>query len=282
MRAKFYGITVMLFMLLTANSVFAEGAKWVQPGFFINNSIGAAMNPKGLGLTTEILYRIPFIKNEGMLWRSTKIDFGVVNFLTPSMERISVMLHFEPIAVFDIKMLAGYDYEYAGLTGGLFPMAKWNSKYDEDTRWANTPNPGNYGGFRMDIIPTFKVALGPVALLYTFKYTYFDYNYAGFLYDAELDTIVYGTDNVFKHDIKLLYRIKNVRVGATYNITQIESTGEVKDTIDAMCVYTPKWSFMPENITPYGVLLMGTHFQDRIFTYAFHLAGLIGLNIKVF
>ncbi len=56
----------------------------VREGLYLDTSLGASINPLGLALKADVFYRIPLIKRPGVLWRSTKIDLGVQEYLSPS------------------------------------------------------------------------------------------------------------------------------------------------------------------------------------------------------
>lgn len=287
MKFKLFMSTVILLVFVSGMAIAEENntnQKWVKPGWVLNNSIGASINALGFAITTEFFYKMPFVKKNGILWESTHLGFGIVNSWTPSYDTIGAMLLFEPIAVFDIEVKALYDIQYAGITGGLFPLANANTDHSSDARKITTPTPDSYGGLRLIITPTLKVAFGPIAIVHSFTYMYLNYTkngtaITGVIYDANLDDAILATDSALINDSKILFQVKDFRFGVSYNTVHIIGTAVTKDTLAGIIVYTPsKWA--PKNFTPYGVLLIGSHFQDQQEKGELYVGGLFGLSIK--
>jgi hypothetical protein len=113
----------------------APTPSWVQPGFTFNwTMVGASINYLGLMTKAKISYAVPFIKNSGVLWRSTKIEFGLEEYLSPSFTRTSVFLYFEPIAIFNVSVTTGYEVSFPGLTGGLYTFASQTNDFSDAAR----------------------------------------------------------------------------------------------------------------------------------------------------
>lgn len=266
----------------------SEQAEWVEPGLFLDTNIAAAYNYLGLRWTNNLFYRFPLIKNPGMLWKSTKIELGISDELTPSYHRIFAMLAIEPIALFDLKVFAGYDIQWAALTGGIYTtpdpetITDWGSAYadvyDETTRQSGH-------GFRLRVMPTVKAAVGPVAATYTLTFGYHTYNAetaTGYYYDAETASIHSVNDFYFTHDGKLIVRFLDFMAGANLVYMHVNSWGYSNLKLTGLFVYTPSWSFLPEELNPYFILQAGSFIDDRYFTGKFSIAGVLGLNAKLY
>ncbi len=282
-------IIAILLIACSAGTLFAEEETgWVKPGLFLDTNVAAGFNYLGLRLTNDIFYRVPLVKNPGMLWRSTKIDFGISDELTPSFHRISALLRIEPIALFDVKVVAGYDIQWAALTGGIYnaqdplTITDWGSGFED----VYAPEPRQTGhGFRLKVMPTVKAALGPVAALYTFTLGYHAYNVdteTGFYYDVETATLQRIDDLYFVHDAKLLVQFYDFRAGANFVATDLSSWDYTSMKLTGLLVYTPTWKFLPKDLHPYAVLQMGSFLVDQYNVGKFSFAAVVGFNTRLF
>ncbi len=252
--------------------------------------MGAAVNYLGLMTKVKLSYAVPLIKNSGILWRSTKIEFGLEEYLSPSFTRTSVFLYFEPIAIFNISITSGYEVSFPGLTGGLYSFASQNDAYDDATRNAlrdasATDNvPGELAGWRTKVDPTFQIAVGPIAAVYTLTFDFLDYNAPGYFYDAESVTIVQPQDTIMTHDAKVLFTLvkDQVRAGVSFTDQIVQSSGYTSMTLAAIGAYTPLWQkCIAKNISPFGVLLLGSHLQDNYMVGKLYFATLFGFSMKL-
>lgn len=288
-------IFIVLCMLIFTGGLFTAAAEessgtqeWVQPGLILDSSLSAAVNYLGLKLTNNLTYRVPLVKNNGMLWKSTKFEIGISDDISPSYHRISALMIIEPIAFFDLKVLAGHDLEWAALTGGIYDIIQdpstitdWGSEYSdvfiESTRHTA-------GGFRLKVMPTAKIAVGPVAATYTFTLGYHAYDTttaSGYYYDAETFTIHRLNDFYFVHDAKLIGRFLDFMVGANFIYTQIYSWGYSNMKLAGLFVYTPSWKVLPETIQPYFIIQAGSYIRDLYNAGKFSAAAVIGASFKL-
>jgi len=282
-------LMVLVMIFAGSSSVFAQNEDgWTEPGLFLDTNLGVAYNYLGLALSANVYYRFPLIKKPGMLWKTTRIDIGVQETITPSFNRISAMLAIEPIAVFDVKVYAGYDLEFAALTGGMYEVPNPNTtsiaygnSYD-DVTVDGTRYTGH--GFRLKIVPTAKFALGPVAALYSFivgYHTYNDETATGYYYDPEMAMIHAVNEWYFTHDAKLLFQVWDFRIGANWLYNIVNSTGYTNMELVGMVVYTPSWRFLPESVAPYAVLQMGSYLWDQYHTGHITFGLLLGVSWKI-
>jgi len=279
-------------MLYAQDDPAAEGGGNVNvPGWYLNTNFGSSINYLGLAVKGEIYYRMPLINDSGMLWKSTKLDLGVQEYLSPTYTRTSAFVKIEPIAFFDLAAYAGYDYMYKIgdsdlIATGFIPMASPSAEYDSDAR--KLIEGTSKGGFRGSVIPTLKMALGPVAALYSFELEYHDYNYSGYYYDPSTFIIHKGSDILYRNDVKVLYKlgpygtIGTFRVGVNWNDCWIDSSEKHSMKLAAMAIYTPAWASLDSTTQPYFVLLAGSHLQDKYNEGKPYIALLAGVSFKIF
>lgn len=288
---------LLLFMFcisMSASVVFADGdsgtGSEVKEGLYLNTNLGASINQLGLALKADLFYRFPLINKPGKLWKDTKIEVGVQEYFSPSFQRASAYCMIAPIAVFDVKAYVGYDYMY-DLDGdtfgpGYIPRSGPDDDYDTDDR-KGAPSIAK-GGFRMLVIPTFKMALGPVAALYSINIEYHNYNEDGYYYDPSTFIIHKSEDTSLKHDAKLLYRTKTFgnigkfMFGVNYTNLWVRSSEKTSQKLAGMVVYQPSWSVLSPNLKPYFVTMLGSHLQDRYYKGKFYFALLMGLTYKIY
>ncbi len=284
----------LLCLVFLAGGLFTAAAddgaerQWVEPGLFLDTSLSAAINYLGLKLTNNLTYRVPLIKDNGLLWKSTKFEIGISDDLTPSYHRISALMIIEPIAFFDLKVLAGYDLEWAALTGGIYDIVRdpatitdWGNEY-ADVYIESSRQTAH--GFRLKVMPTAKMAVGPIAATYTFTLGYHAYNVntaSGYYYDPETATIQQINDLYFVHDAKLIGRFLDFMAGANFIYTDLFSWDYANMKLAGLFVYTPSWKVLPEGIQPYFIIQAGSYIQDRYNVEEFSAAAVIGVNFKL-
>ena len=288
-------LLVLLCLVFLAGGLFTaaasdgtENPQWVEPGLILDTSLSAAVNYLGLKLTNNLTYRVPLIKDNGLLWKSTKFEIGISDDLTPSYHRISALMMIEPIAFFDLKVLAGYDLEWAALTGGIYDIVQdpaeiteWGEEY-ADVYIESTRQTAH--GFRLKVMPTVKMAVGPVAATYTFTLGYHAYNVhtdSGYYYDPETATIQQINDLYFVHDAKLIGRFLDFMVGANFIYTDLYSWDYSNMKLAGLFVYTPSWKVLPEHINPYAILQLGSFIRDQYNRGKFSAAAVLGVNFKL-
>ncbi len=286
-------LTLLLSIVCALPALWADGDAndkgEVKEGLYLNTNLGASVNKLGLAMKADLFYRIPLIDKPGVLWKTTKLDVGVQEYFSPSFQRASVFVKVEPIAVFDVVAYAGYDYMYDGNNDTFGPgFMKFDETDDYDSDDRKDVDGIAKGGFRLLVVPTFKVAFGPVAALYSFSIEYHDYNYDGYYYDYSTFILQKGEDTSFTHDVKLLYKlgpynnIGTFRVGVNFTDMWVKSNEKNSMKMAAMIVYQPKWSFQGERMSPYFVTMMGSHIQDKYYEGKFYFALLMGLSYKLY
>lgn len=284
-------VTALLFSLsmLYAQEGEEEQKNSDSQGMYLNTNLGASVNSLGLAWKADVFYRIPLVDKPGVLWETTKLDIGVQQYLSPAFERASAFVRIEPIAFFDVVAYAGYDYMYGGngkvFAPGMLKLSSPDDDYSSDTR--KEMDGEAKGGLRVVVVPTFKIAFGPVAALYSWSINYHDYDYEGYYYDAETYIAQKGKDAVYTHDAKVLYKLGPFpgvgvfRLGVNYTDSRVGSTDDRSSKLAGMVVYQAKWKSLSATTSPYFVTMLGTHLEDRYYENKVHFALLMGVTYKL-
>ena len=232
----------------------------------------------GGGIQFDLYYRYPFIEKGGKLFRSTKLDIGIQDFLTPAFNRVSAFVKIEPIAFFDLKACIGYDYIYDFLV-----MNSPDSDYSSETR-DDIPKESLHprSGFLSDIIPTFKYAIGPVAMFYSFSWTYHNYGYSGYYYDYNTFIIHKGTDSFFRHDLKIMFKLGDFRIGPQWVYSQVYSSSKNYIKTALVVAYFPAWKWFNDTTKPFFAVTGGTYLKDRYKKHNPIFSIALGVNIMLF
>lgn len=226
----------------------------------------------GGGTTFDLFYRLPLINKSSPLFQSTKLDIGIQEFLTPAFNRISTFIKIEPIAFFDVKIKIGHDYIF-----DFLHMESPNSDYScekIDDISKKTLHPKN--GFRSDVIPTLKFAFKQIALLYTFTWTYHYYKHKGYYYDYNTFIIHKGSDSFFKHNVKFLFKVWDLRMGPQVAYSHVHSSRKNYLETSFLIAYFPTWKCLKDKVKPFLGASVGTYPKDRHrkgkLTYGFAIA----------
>jgi hypothetical protein len=252
-----------------------------KPGFYHTTRFFTEFDDESIvggGTQFDFYYRYPFINNGGKLFRSTKLDIGIQEFLTPAFNRVSAFIKIEPIAFFDLKARFGYDYIYDFLA-----MDSPDSNYSSETR-DNIPRESLHpkSGFRSDITPTFKFAIGPVALLYSFNWTFHNYGYSGYYYDYNTFIIHKGTDSFFRHDLKIMYKLGDFRIGPQFVYSEVYSSGKNTQKAALIVACFPGWKWLNDTTKPFFALIGGTYLKNRYSKHKPITSIALGINIILF
>lgn len=153
-------IFAFAFVCALSFSLFAEKA---QKGFSAEQAGGASYDPLGLILDTKVFYKIPFVKKNGPLWETTRLELGVQNEWTPADNLLSVRATFEPIGFFDVCAKAGFFFMYTGLGYGCFRMESPMNTYDPKNQEHEKTTVAR--GYWLSMTPTLKAKVGRVIVL---------------------------------------------------------------------------------------------------------------------
>lgn len=124
---------VLAMFTLVCLTTAAYSAK-AESGWYFDQNVGICYNPIGAEANSTLYYRLPLYNMPGVLWESCKIDLGVKNKFTPSDEWIGFYCNIEPIAIFDVTFLAGFNPSFNFLGFGFQQVSSQTADYSPATR----------------------------------------------------------------------------------------------------------------------------------------------------
>jgi hypothetical protein len=255
-----------------ASTLFAESA--VQ-GLYADQNLQASYNALGVQLGTKLYYRIPLIKEPGILWESTKIDVGIANALSPAYDLVGPFVDLEPIAVFDLELKAQFIGYYSGLGFGFRDLAGYGSAFDASGLNAVTAK--NTSGYLLGAAPTLKFALGRFAFSDTLHVTYFNVDGGtGYFYETIANCSLAKSDLELYNDAYALYLVDaGSYAGLNYSVLEIPASGYRSQTLQAVGALGRP---LTDRLSLYAALTAGIYLEDRYLLYAPRIAGQAGIT----
>lgn len=208
-----------------------------QDAWYLEQDLGGEYNPLGLQLDTKLYYEFALQKTDNFLFKTSKVDAGLIDRISPSYECIGVTGYVEPIAFFDFTFTGLYQYAY-----NIFGYGFLSENSSDALNFAPpTEAGGNAQGWWIIAAPRLKMQLGNFIAADTFSYNYLDkLNYSGYYYESFSDAIVSASDYYWINDGYLLYQVtKTITVGINdYNLF-VPDTGYVSHRISAVFIFEP-------------------------------------------
>jgi hypothetical protein len=274
MRMRRLFVTIALLALLQSIA-FAEPAK---SGFFYDQNLQASYNPLGLQFVSKLYFRVPLVKAKGLLWESTKLDFGIQNNLSPSYDLVGAFVNIEPIAIFSLNATAQLAGFYKALGFGFYDISSYTSGFDSAALSPLTAR--DTSGYVLSVAPTLKAAFGPVAVLDTGTLTYYNVdNGQGYFYERIGNTVLAKRDIELSNSGYLLYTLKpGLLAGLNDSIMYVPASGYLSHRLNAIGVYTRD---LNAGLSLYGAFMMGTFLADEYYQYALYVAGQIGFTLRL-
>ena len=263
----------MLFVFLPALHAAAEKA---VKGIFVDQSIGASVQPSGAQSATKVFFRTPLYDRSGLLWDSVKIDAGLDNRLTPSYEVPFLFIDVVPIAFLDIRARAGYMLFYRGLGYGFTRLSSYDAEYSESKLSALQRS--NRGGLWFDLSPSLRFAYGPAAFVNTFTFTRVDFGESGYFYEPYEDVVLRCTDHTFMNDTILVWRFGPLAAGADHFILHVPGSGYVSETVSALAAFSGKAGADAEW---YAGTKAGIYLRNRYYLNQFAAAAWAGVSLRL-
>jgi hypothetical protein len=255
----------------------AASAEKAEGGLYLDQNVQAAVNPLGLQLGTELYYRVPLVKKEGILWESTKIDAGLKNNLSPAFDLVGAFIDIEPIAVFDLALSAQVAAYYKALGFGFRDLSGYGSGYDAAALDSLVAK--NAAGYLISAAPTFKFALGSFVFSDTLHLNYFYVDGgSGYFYEAIGDCALSKSGLELYNDAYALMKLDpSLMLGLNYSILGVPASGYRSQALQAVGVYTGKLS---DRLSLYAALTAGTYLEDRYLLFAPRVAGQAGIVLQ--
>jgi hypothetical protein len=264
-----------LALAVAAAAAFPEPAR---QGLYFDQNLQAAFNPIGLQLGTELFYRLPLVKKEGMLWESTKVDIGIKNGLSPAFDFIGPFIDIEPIAVFDLALSAQFAGYFDALGYGFRELSGYGAGFDKDALDALPAK--NAAGLFLSAAPTLKFALGAFAFSDTLHLNYFKVDGgAGRFYEAVANCVLGKSGAELFNDAYALVSFgSGLMAGLNDSILYVPASGYRSHALQAVGVYTKGLS---ERLSLYAALTAGTYLEDRYYRFEPRVAGQAGIRLAL-
>jgi len=226
-------ILVLSALFLVTSSGSAEK---VREGWMLGTSLSGSLNPLGADLGTKVSYLVPLKRaGSGPLWDSAAVEAGLQNSLTPAYEQISAFFRYEPVAVFDLTLQAGFRYAYDLLGFGFTRIAGRDAAYDSSTRrdLSRTSGPG----LRFSLNPTLKAAFGGFVFVSSFVFTLYDMRGTqddGYFYEPSSDKVLEVVGGTISNDTLAVFEVaRDVYAGILHSYLVVPGSGEVTDRLAA-------------------------------------------------
>lgn len=134
----------------------ADGSRWET-----RNQLGASINNAGLQDTLEVAWQRPLTTSTHPLRSGAHVAAGVVNVVTPSMNRMGAWVQVAPLSVVSLRVGAEPS-AYFGTFHSLMSFQAYADPFDTDTR--NDRGKGRAAtGVRAYATPAVQFRAGPIA-----------------------------------------------------------------------------------------------------------------------
>jgi len=237
------------------------------------------LNPVGFLSDSRLLRRIPLSQDTGILFRSSKIEFGLINQWSPADELFGVACNFEPIAVFNILLTAGIYENYRIFGFGYRSLSSKTSSY-HDTIIADIPQE-NQTGLRITVAPSLKIKIGPLIVANNLVCTRVDmFNTQEYFYDIRTALPHYSHDVDIANDLIMLYEWNSTLLtGIDYTIVRVVKPHIQQQKLGLMAIATPSHKKL-SNV--FLLLTGGVYLESRYRNHTPYVAALGGFEIPLF
>jgi hypothetical protein len=268
--------SVCFILLLIGISVMCFAKPAVQ-GLYFSQSLSGQYNPLGAQSDSRLYYRLPLYNSSDMLFESSKLDAGVLNWLTPLDETIGAYINIEPIAFFDLTLMAGYQYTFNIFGFGFWPATNTGMDYSPDAE--SKMKAENKSGMWLVATPTLKAELFKVVFVNSFTINYLQkFDYTGYYIEAHADAIMKESDTDLINETFLLYRINDVWLaGLDHYYLYVPSTKYGSQRLSAMAIFNPKIDGLFDF---YAVGMAGSFIEDHFYKGMLYIAVQAGITLK--
>lgn len=274
-RRRSLALAAILIALAAAEAAFAEPAK---KGLFFDQNVQAAYNPLGAQLGSKLFYRLPLSDKDGILWESTKVDFGIKNSLSPAFDMLGVYVDILPIAVFDLTLSAQAIGYFDALGFGFRSVGGYDAAFD-DAALKSIPD-GNAFGLMLTANPTLQVAIGPIAIMDSLSVNYFNVDGGeGYFIEAFGNCVLKKKDVELYNDAYALYTFDfGLMLGLNDSILYVPGSGYVSHCLQGVGVYSKALS---EKLSLYAALTAGAYLEDEYLKGKPRVSGQAGITLEL-
>jgi hypothetical protein len=247
-------------------------------GWYLEQSLSGELNPLGLLLDTKLCYEFPLIRSEDLLFKTSRIDVGVIDRFSPAFNAIGFAGYIEPIAFFDCTVYGTYQYCYNAFGYGFLPEA--NPAVDFSPAAMANAVTLNQAGWWVVAAPELRAEEWNIIIDDTYYINYMDkFNFSGYYYESYADIIINGNNYYFINDGYLLYDIKPFMFGINYYNLNVPSTEYVSQRLSAVAAFVP--DLKPFNNLSASIFI-GTYLQDHYYVGKLFLLVNLDYKLKVF
>lgn len=157
----------------------------------LRHQIGASINNAGLHDTLEISWQRPVTASTHPLRSGAHLSAGVVNVLTPSMDRVGAWVEYAPLSVVSLRVGAEPS-GYFGTFHSVLAFQGYDEPFDAEIRDARGAGRAATG-VRSYVTPAVQFRAGPVAFRTTADIEWWKVNVSGpWYYEPARDTLLHA------------------------------------------------------------------------------------------
>lgn len=236
------------------------------------------LNPLGFLSDSRLLKRRALSHDTGILFKSSRVEFGIINEWSPADELFGIACNYEPIAIFNVVITAGLYENYRLFGFGYRKLPASTSSY-HDSAIADIAQI-NRTGFRATVAPSLKIKFGPVIIADNFKCTRIDlFSTHEYFYDMRTSLPHYSHDVDLSNDVIALYEWSNrLRTGFNYNSLRIIKTEIRQQKLGAMVIITPSHKSL-SNL--FFLVTSGSYLESKYRNHSPYIAALGGFEIPL-
>jgi len=271
---------VAISILLISSILMISGAcsaERTEQGAFVSQGAACSYNPLGLQLDSKVLYRIPLIRKDGVLWESTRFEAGLANEWTPADDYAAAFMTIEPIALFDLTLRAGWYGVYNALGFGLYRFDYKPISYSPATLADHARE--NARGWWFSAIPRLKAKFGPVIILNSLAVNMLSLDTEGWYADVRTWALQKSRDVTYVNEACALYEMNPwLMAGGQYRYLHVYGTGYDSHRLCAVAIATPAKGLGGK---PYIAALAGAYLDDPCFGQTAYIAIAAGVEWKI-
>ena len=128
-----------------------------EAAFHFDQAIQSSYNPLGLQSVTQFFFRLPLSQSNELLFKTQKLDIGLLNNLSPGYNFIGPYIDFEPIAFFTLTASAQFTGYFNWFGYGFYDLNGYNAGFNDDH--LSRVGSRNEFGTLLSVSPTFRFAL---------------------------------------------------------------------------------------------------------------------------
>ena len=264
--------------LLLLTLLFIPSSAENRPGCILQLNLGGCLNPLGMLLDTRLLYRLPLSQDTGILFRTARLEGGIINEWSPGDEMIGFGVNIEPIAVFNLWIKAGFYENYHTFGFGYRPLDGRNGPYHDtvlaDIRQRSKP------GSRISLAPSLKMKLAAFVIADNFTLNRIDFfDTDEYYYEIRTALPHASHDFDYVNDLITLYEWnKKLLAGLNYNLVYVRGTAIRQQRLGGIVIYNTSRRRLT---SLFGLITGGIYLESELRNHSFYIAALGGFELPL-